>query len=42
MNKKSQGILKHIGLKLTGEDKNTFYCYQGTYEDLLIWYNQVN
>ena len=40
MNKKSQGILVKLGLRRMREDQNMVF-YQGTYRDLLDWYNQV-
>lgn len=41
LNAKSQGIIEHMGLRFMMEDKDTFYCYQGMYEDLLNWYNSI-
>jgi hypothetical protein len=38
LNRKSQGILGHLGLRRVGENKNYIH-FQGKYEKLLDWYN---
>ena len=41
-NVKSQGILRHIGLVIDGENKNgNSYHFHGKYDDLLKWYNRI-
>jgi hypothetical protein len=40
-NTKSQGILKHLGLEIIGENKNgKSYHFKGLYDDLKKWYYQ--
>ena len=38
LNKKSQSILKHMGMRFIEEEKGKFYCYKGEYKELLNWY----
>lgn len=42
-NTRSQGILRHLGLDIVGENKKgDSYLFRGDYSDLLKWYNSSN